>query len=1002
MDQRFAVHRTIVVVDVEGFGDPRRTSRQQVEIRDGLYRATREAFDRAGIPWDSCDHEDRGDGIFILVPAEVPKSLLAESLPPALVAALKNHNSEHPGLQQVRLRMALHAGEVTYDDHGVTGAAVNLAFRMLDAKDLKAALARSGGVLAVIVSSWFYEEVVRHTAAAAMYVAVPVTVKETAVTGWMCSPDDLDPDGQGRPAASVPAMAGPAAGPISPLRALPRDVAVFTGRARELKHLAAAISRNGGGKGELVSVHAVNGMAGIGKTTFAVHAAHQLADQFPDGQVFLRLHAHTPGQRPVDPAEALNTLLLATGVAPWHIPLGLEARATSWRSHLAGKRVLLVLDDAAGSDQVQPLLPGTPDCLVIVTSRRRLTALEAIPISLDMLSPAEAASLFVRSARRPGLGPGDSAVAETVRLCGYLPLAIRLAAARLEHHPVRTVSDLAHELASARDEPSTMQAEDISVAAAFDLSYQDLTPAQQRMFRRLGLHPGTDIDVRAAAALGDVELTQARSDVEALYEQNLLTEPAHGRYRMHDLIRDHARSLAAADPAAEREAAVDRLLEYYLRCVRAASFQLERRVPARPSLTMDPPQGHIPDPPAEEDAPAWMGKERQNLLAVVTYAALHGRPLYAAAIPADMHSFLRRSGDWHTALALHQTAVSAAHQADDRPAEAGAIADLGDMQYLTGDYPQATATLSRALKLYRELPPDTRLEQANILTNLGQPLNLTGDTPGAVIHQEQALSLYREIGDRLGEATALNRLGVLQTFNGPYPVAAANLIKALDLYRGLGNALGQAQAMSNLGRLQLLTGDLGAAAANLATALELQRRLGSIVGESNTLTTLGALQTMTGDYQAAFASLLHALEANRQLRGRLGEARVLTRLGTLQRMTGDHQAASASLARAIELHRELGYPLGEADALNTAGELSLAAGRLPEARVRYDKARTIAVAMQSHPEQARALEGIGTCHLRDGKRASGEESLRHALAIYEKIGSSSAGRVQRTLHDLNI
>src|SRR5208337_1655264 len=174
MDRRFAVHRAIVVVDVEGFGDPRRTNRHQEEIREGRCRAAREAFDRTGIPWDSCDHEDRGDGIFILVPAEVPKSLLVESLPPALIAALKNHNGEHPGQQPVRLRMALHAGEVTYDEHGVTGTSVNLAFRLLDAKDLKAALARSASVLAVIVSSWFYEEVVRHTAVAAMYVPVPV------------------------------------------------------------------------------------------------------------------------------------------------------------------------------------------------------------------------------------------------------------------------------------------------------------------------------------------------------------------------------------------------------------------------------------------------------------------------------------------------------------------------------------------------------------------------------------------------------------------------------------------------------------------------------------------------------------------------------------------------------------------------------------------------------------------------------------------------------------
>jgi tetratricopeptide (TPR) repeat protein len=1002
MDRRLPVHRAIVVVDVEGFGDPRRTNQHQVQIRDGLYRATQDAFGGAGIPWDSCDHEDRGDGIFILIPAEVPKSLLAESLPPALLAALKHHNSEHPGQQPVRLRVALHAGEVTYDEHGVTGASVNLAFRLLDAKGLKAALARSTGVLAVIVSSWFYEEVVRHTAVAGMYVPIPVTVKETAVTGWMCLPDHPHLADQERPATPIRAAAKPDAEFGPSVRALPRDIAVFTGRSSELKRLAAAISRRRGKKAKLISVHAVNGMAGIGKTAFAVHAAHRLADHFPDGQIFLRLHAHTPGQRPVDPAEALGTLLLATGVAPSHIPPGLEARSASWRSHMAGKRMLLVLDDAAGSDQVQPLFPAAPGCLVIVTSRRRLTALEATPINLDMLPPAEAAHLFVRSARRPGLRPDDGAVAETVRLCGYLPLAIRLAAARLEHHPARTVSDLAREIASARNEPTAMQAEDISVAAAFDLSYQDLTPGQQRMFRRLGMHPGTDIDVRAAAALDDAELTQARRDVEALYDQNLLTEPALGRYRMHDLIRNHARSLADADPAAERDTSLDRLLEYYLRCVRAASSQLERRVPARPPLAIDTPPGHMPDPPVEEDAPAWLDKELQNLLAVVSYAALTSRSRYAAAIAAEMHAFLRIRVDWETALTLHQTAVQAAHHAGDRAAEAGALTDLGDMQYLTGSYRQATASLRRALELYRALTSDTRLEEASVLTSLGHPLNLIGDTPGALATQRQALDMYRDLGSRLGEATALNRLGVLQTLTGPYPEAIASQEKALDLYRSLSDPLGEAAALGNLGAVQSWTGDTQAAAANLTRALELRRKFGDILGEFRALISLGVLQTLTGDYQTASDSFERALKGNRRLRGRLGEAEVLTEYGVLQRLMGDYQAASASVARAIELYHQLGYPLGEAEALNTAGELALASARLSDARASYEKAHKIAVAMQSLPEEALALEGIGKCHLRDGKRAAGVESLRRALAIYEQIGSSRAGHVQRILHELGI
>ena len=488
-DQRLAVHRTIVVVDVEGFGDQRRTNRDQVAVRDGLYRVMREAFGRAGISWDDCGREDRGDGVFVLVPAEVPKGLLAESLPSALVTALGAHNGTHPGPERIRLRMALHAGEVHYDEHGVTAAAVNLAFRLLDAGGLKAALASSPGVLAVIASSWFFEEVVRHSAAAAAYRPVEVAVKETTTTGWICLPDHLDPAGQAMLERLPVVAAVPGMQPAVALRTLPRDTAAFTGRTGEMDRLA-AVSETAA-TAAVIGIHAVDGMAGIGKTAFAVHAAHLLAARFPDGQIFLRLHAHTAGQRPVDPAEALATLLLSAGVAPQQIPPGLEARSASWRGHLAGKKVLLVLDDAAGSDQVRPLLPGTAGCLVLLTSRRRLTALEeAAPISLGTLPPGEAADLFIRSAARPGLQPADAAVAEIARLCGYLPLAIRLVAAGLRHHPAWTVTDLAADLVTARDRLAAMQAEDVSVAAAFDLSCQDLTAGQQHLFRRLGLHPG--------------------------------------------------------------------------------------------------------------------------------------------------------------------------------------------------------------------------------------------------------------------------------------------------------------------------------------------------------------------------------------------------------------------------------------------------------------------------------------------------------------------------------
>src|SRR5690242_1856408 len=303
----------------------------------------------------------------------------------------------------------------------------------------------------------------------------------------------------------------PAAFAAAPTRALPRDIAAFTGRQAELAQLMGALAAVAAGDG-VVGIHAIDGMAGVGKTSFAVHAAHRLAERFPDGQFFLPLHAHTGGQRPVDPADGLASLLLAAGLAAAQIPPGLEARAARWRDHVAGRKILLVLDDAAGHEQVRPLLPGAAGSLVLVTSRRRLTALEdSAVISLGTLSPAEAVALLARLAGRadpaPGPGPagpgpaGPDPAAEIARLCGYLPLAIGMLAQQLRHHPARTSADVAAALAAARDRLAVMRAENLSVAAAFDLSYADLSDVQRRLFRRLGLAPGADLDAYAVAAL---------------------------------------------------------------------------------------------------------------------------------------------------------------------------------------------------------------------------------------------------------------------------------------------------------------------------------------------------------------------------------------------------------------------------------------------------------------------------------------------------------------------
>ncbi len=340
--------------------------------------------------------------------------------------------------------------------------------------------------------------------------------------------------------------------------------------------------------GGVVGIHAIGGMAGIGKTTLAVHAAHRLAGRFPDGQIFLPLHAHTPGQRPVDPADALASLLRAAGLGPDTVPAGLDARAGCWRDYLAGKKVLLVLDDATGHEQVRPLLPGTAGSLILITSRRRLTALEdAAVISLDTMPRDEAAQLLARLASRPDVGPADSGMAEIARLCGYLPLAIGMLARQLHHHPAWTPAGLAAELATARDRLELMNAENLSVAAAFNLSYRDLTAGQRRLFRRLGLQPGPDIDAHAAAALAGTSLATARRQLRALYDHHLISEPAASRYRLHDLLREHAQGLAATDGHLTREAAIARLLDYYLHTALAA----DKHIPSKnksPAATVLP------------------------------------------------------------------------------------------------------------------------------------------------------------------------------------------------------------------------------------------------------------------------------------------------------------------------------------------------------------------------------------------------------------------------------
>jgi tetratricopeptide (TPR) repeat protein len=792
----------------------------------------------------------------------------------------------------------------------------------------------------------------------------------------------------------------PSIGLAAATRTLPRDIASFTGRDPEYARLVEQAA-SAAGHGGVVGICAIGGMAGIGKTALAVHAAHLLAPRFPDGQIFLPLHGHTPGHRPVDPADALASLLQTAGLAAQQIPRGLEERARLWRDRLAGKRLLLILDDAAGHEQVRPLLPGTAGTLVLITSRRHLSALEdAQVISLDTLSPEEARRLLVRLAARPGLDHGSDAVQDIARLCGHLPLAIGMLARQLHHHPAWSVAELARDLASARSRLTLMQTENLSVTAAFDLSYQDLNLWQQQLFRRLGLHPGTDFDRYAAAALDSTDSDTAGRGLQDLYDHYLLIESAPGRYRFHDLIGEHARTLSATDPPAERDAAVERLLRYYLHAARISGLHLTRRIPVDGHAAETIPTPDAPDLSAHGDAAAWMDAERVNLHAAVTYAAAGGCHGYAVAIPAVMHGYLRHQGHKDQVLALHRIAVEAAGRRGDRQAEANALTDLGDIQQLSGHYRAAIDSLTRAIQLRRGGANEHG--EAHALSILGFAQYVTGNNLAAADNLARALDIYGRQGDQFGEAATLAYISRVQQTAGDYQAAKTSLERALEIQVNVGNRVREAGVRNFLGHLQCATGDYAAAADNQALALRLYQGLGNKLGEGGTLRDLGFAQHLLGDHVAAAANLTRALQLQQEIGHRVGEAQTRNYLGLVMHLAGDDSAAATSLTVALDMQRELGNSLGEAEALNALGEVTLATGDPAKASDHHRQAIGIATTIAALAEKARALEGLGRSQLQGNQRSKAAESLHQALDIYQGIGSPNADRTRILIRNCSL
>jgi DNA-binding SARP family transcriptional activator len=781
-------------------------------------------------------------------------------------------------------------------------------------------------------------------------------------------------------------------------RQLPASVRSFVGRQTEVSRIADLVRqalRTPGAAGTVV-ISAIDGMAGVGKTALAVHAAHRLAGEFPDGQLFLDMHGYAQGREPRAAGEALEVILRALGVPPQQVPPGADERAAMFRQRLAGTRTLIVLDNAVSEAQVRLLLPGSAGCLVLVTSRRRLKGLdEALILTLDVLPRADALRLFRAVAGSERVSPDDPALSEILEVCAQLPLALRIAAALLRHRPAWTLEHLARLLRAQQTRISALSDGERDLGSIFDLSYRSLPDAGQLMFRCLGLVPGPDFDPCAAAALAGADPAAGERLLEDLVDHNLVIQHVPGRYRLHDLIRLHARALADRDPVLARDTALDRLMGYYQHTAARADAAISRIPRPAPAGPVAAHSAALPDADAGRK---WLRAERPNLLAALRHAISHAQHKRAVALTATMATLLRNDGPWPEALALHTDAIATARRLGDRGAEADALIQVGVLQGLTGDHPSALAALEHARQLYREVGDP--LGQANALAQLGDT-RIADDYPGAVRDLEQALRLYEQLANPLGQANALARLGDVRRHSGDYPGAIRGLEQALELYQQLGDRIGQGNVLIALGDARRHTGDLPGAVQDLEDALRLYRHLDHHLGQANTLSHLGELRRLSGDYPGAALHLEQAIRIFEDLGSQLGQANALELLGGVRQSAGDLPGAVQLLQGALDTFRRIGYRANEVGALNRYAAVISATGDHAHAENLYLEALRLARETDQSENEAVALEGRAECQLRRGETEPAVTHLRQALKIFERSAMSpNADRLRTRLATL--
>ncbi|HKN95737.1 MAG TPA: tetratricopeptide repeat protein [Pseudonocardiaceae bacterium] len=654
---------------------------------------------------------------------------------------------------------------------------------------------------------------------------------------------------------------------------LPSATPFFLGRESEIGEIEAVL--RGAGQGS-PAICAVDGMAGTGKTALAVHVAHAVQDEFPDGVLFLDLHAYTPGTPEVDSAEALDRLLRHLGIPGDDIPRVAEDRAAFYRGCLRDRRILVVIDNARTAGQVLPLLPGDPGCRMLVTSRNRLVGLDdAHHVSLGPLAGDAAVDLFAAvagPARMPSDAAGMGVVATVVERCGRLPLAVRIAAARYQSNGFWSPEDLAARLADRQSLFEELEDGTRSVYSAFRLSYEELSPAQRELLVCLAIYPGTEVSPYVAGALADLPMARARRSLELLQTAHLVSARPDGRFHCHDLVRLFAEDIGATEMAAEqRRAALARLLDYALLTAENADLLI---APGRyrPGWSYDyrPPTAHVFADAAS--ATAWFDAEWPALAALVRVAADQDMHDHAWRIAFLLRDYFFMTKLWQPWVETHLAALASARAAGARWAEATTCNNIGIAHVCQGD-------LDAADRYYR-----------------------------------MALPIFRELSDEHGQVTTMANLGRTDLYRGRHESALRELSAAAEFYRRTGARRNLAITLRGVALAETATGDYAASLDHATEALDISQQLGLLVDAAMALNCLGWTHFRAGEHDLAAVTYRRAIQAADQANSDYEAARAITGLGNIAAAADDLAEAQRLWGEAEERYPDLSATVGESRA----------------------------------------------------------------------------------------